>query len=119
MSYDLLKVTILFESEGIRLINVKGLKEYFIPYQNFSSGYYCKSYRGHLYLVLTPELLAEKQIRKMVNRNVWFNSVYIDNSLLIFIHNANEEEKLLIKEIVTEKIPFIMEISNKSSYWGH
>ena len=95
------------------------LKEYFIPYQNFSAGCYCRSYRGGLYLVLTPEVLAEKQIRKMVNRNVWFNSVYIDNSVVIFIHNANEEEKLLIKEIVTEKIPFIMEISNKSSYWGY
>lgn len=108
--YDLSKLTILFESEGIRLINVRDLKEHFISYQKFLSGYYCRSYRGHLYLVLSPELLTEKQVKKMVNRSVWLNTVYIHNAVLLLIHNASKEEKILIKEIVSEQIPSIMVI---------
>lgn len=108
--YDLSKVTIVFETEGIRLIKVRGLKEYFISYQKILSGYYCRSYRGNLYLVLSLELLTEKQVKKMVNRSVWLNSVYIHNAVLILINNANKEEKVLIKEVVSEKIPSIMEI---------
>lgn len=109
-SYDLTKVTVLFESDGLRLINGKHIREYYVSYQNLPYGYYCRSYRGHLFLVLSPETLCEKQIRKIVNRSARLEKVIIDNAVVIFINNGRKEEKLRMKKIISEKISFVRDV---------
>ncbi len=108
--YNLSQVTISFEVDGLRLTNIKGVKEQYISYQKYLYGYYCRSYRGHLYLVISSVLLQEKQIKKLLNRSVWLNAILVKDTAVILLNNISKKDRLLIREIISKKLSFVKEL---------
>lgn len=102
--YNMSKITLSFESDGLTMRHIKGKKEMYISYQDYPYGCFCKSYRGHLYLVFSPDKLQEKQYKKIVNRSVWTNSIFVKRTIVFMINNISEKDRELIKTIVSEKI---------------
>lgn len=106
-SYDLTKVTVFFESQGLRLINDRRIKYNYVSYQNLTCGYYCRSYRGDLFLVLSREPLTEKQLKRIANKNMFLERLYVEDAIVISIKREREEELFQIKEIISKKVLFI------------
>lgn len=103
--YDLTKIVVFFEEDGLRLINCGYKKHCYFPWQNLSYGYYCRDYKGNLYLVLAPESLNRKQLKQKVNRSMLSLKMNIDNIIVIDING--DKEIFQIKAMISEKIPYI------------
>lgn len=108
--YKLVKITIVFEEQVIRIIENKKCKEYYALYSDVPYGYYCRSYRKHLFLVLSAVSIPDEKVKKMINRNIFFEGVNKNNVIVIFINNASKSEKAGIEKIVSEKILHVKKI---------
>lgn len=103
-SYNLSKITFLFGNDGITIRNIKGKKEQYFSYQDYPYGTFCKSYRGHMYLVFSADKLQKGKLKKIVNRSAWTNSVFVENTIVFLINNISEKKQELIKGIVSDKV---------------
>ncbi len=66
--YDDAKRAVLFDETGLRMIGGSYLDYRCISWEDFPYAYYARSYKGHLFLVLSPGALGHKEAKRFANK---------------------------------------------------
>ena len=107
--YDSSNITMLFEEEGLRIVGGKYADYSYFPWNMFTIAYYARSYKGHLFLVLSPEPLTQTQAKQYVNRSANLSKLQIKSAIVIHLDATQDVSK--VKEIVNTKLSRQVDIS--------
>lgn len=96
--YNASKITVTFEQEGLRIMDrdYNGCQYRF--WCELSYAYYVKSFKGHLFLVLSPKKLSPKEAKHLTNRGANSSKVCIDYAIVIYLDILQNISKL--KELI-------------------
>ena len=108
--YDLSYTMIIFEANGLRILNDKGVNHCFITWENLQYGYYCCNYKGHLHLLLSQNVLGVNEVKGLVNKSANSGKMQVGGVVVIVFHHGKEEKQLYIKEYILRMIPNIKEL---------
>lgn len=109
--YDSSRTMVIFELNGLHILNDKGVNHSFIPWENFRYGYYCCSnYKLQLHLLLSKTALEETKVRTLVNKSVYSGKMQVDNVVVIGLLHGQEKKQLYIKEYILRMIPNVREL---------
>lgn len=112
--YDSSKTMIIFEIDGLRLINDGNVRHCYVSYKNFSYGYY-SHYRGDLMLILSSKYMNQKEIESLL-RKWWrlrrwsLRNVSImqkENTVVIPINEYDKKVVVRIRDLIVKKIPLV------------
>ena len=90
--YDSYKVIILFSPQMIEITEKKQSKAY--KYTEFLYGYYGRSYKGHLFLVLSNKRIDKKQVKLLCNKSANYSKICFDDTVVIPIGNPNNKNEI-------------------------
>lgn len=99
--YDSYNVVILFLPQAMEITEKKHSRTY--NYNEFLYGYYGRSYKGHLFLVLSNKCIDEKQLKLLCNKSANYSKICFDDNVIIPIDNPknkNEIERIIDNNIV-------------------
>ena len=100
--YDSSKRAIFFEQKGLRIIGGSHLDYRYIPWERLSYGGYAKNYKGHLFLVLSPNALSSKEAKHFANQVANSSRIFIDDVVVIYLDILQDVSK--IKELIESHI---------------
>ena len=103
--YCMSRQAVCFQKDGIQIIDVVGPRYEYIPWEELQFAYYAQDIRGGLYLILSPEALSEKDVKRLANRLT--KRIYIDGKILIFIPKTDDGRRVnldKIKKIVRNNV---------------
>lgn len=103
--FDTSKVKIFFEDDGFRLIDDKHKKDCYVLWKDLPYAYYSRSYKGHLFVVLSPEVLSLKQVKQFVNLSANSSKISIDKVFVIYIDFLQDISR--IYELLDKKALYI------------
>jgi len=95
--YDSIKKAIIFEQNGLRIIGSSFLDYHYVPWEKLTYRYYIRNYRGHLFLLLSPNVLNFKEAKRFANKGVFSSRIFID--CVVVIH-LGIQDKTQIKELI-------------------
>ena len=104
---DTTKVVVVFEQQGVRILGDKHHNYRFVPWENLTYAYYTRNYKGHPFLVLTPNALDRKEAKHFANRGANTTRICIDGVLVIYmdiIQDVSPIEELIathVEHVVT------------------
>lgn len=78
------QLRLLFEQEGIWIVGGKDDNK-FIPWNKYVYAYYVRSYKGHLFLVLSPQVLSLRQAKAFANHGANTSKTCVDNACVIYL----------------------------------
>ncbi len=109
MLFDSSKIYICFGENGLQINNDKRCKYRYVSWESFSYAYWRISYTTHWYLVLSADVIEEKQLEHIIRKKDWsFNmGICHDDVIVINIACYRKEELAEIKKIIFEKILYI------------
>ena len=90
--YDSYNVVILFSPQVIEITEKKQSKAY--KYTEFLYGYYGRSYKGHLFLVLSNKRIDKKQVKLLCNKSANYSKICFDDTVVIPIGNPNNKNEI-------------------------
>lgn len=96
--YDSSNVAVIFEQEGLRALGGNYNEYRYVLWEEVSYAYYVRSFKGHLFLVLTPNALSSKEAKHLANRGANSSRICIDSVLVIYIDIFQDVTK--IKELI-------------------
>lgn len=96
------RIMLIFEFDGVRIIYDRENKYCFIPWNSLCYRYYGRNSKGHEYLVLSPDVLNEKELKKLIQRGANSTKVHFEKAIVIHMDSLQDTSK--IKEMVEEKI---------------
>lgn len=99
--YDSFNIILFFEEDGLRITGGRKGSYCYLAWENLLYGYYVKSYRGHLFLLLSPTVLGEKQVKAFVNRGARSSILTIDDTVVIYVDATQDLTQ--IKEVIRGK----------------
>ena len=100
--YDSSNILVLLEREGLRVTGGRyGIYRY-IPWDELSYAYNTRSYKGHLFLVLSPTPLSPKQAQILTNRGANTSKIFVDSVVVIPIDTMQNTSQL--REAVASKV---------------
>lgn len=100
--YDSSKRFLVFEQEGLRIVG-SGHSDYrYMPWEVLIHGYYVRNYKGHLFLILSPNVLNVKAAKRLVWRGANSSRICIDDTVVIFLDDLQNTAQ--IKELISEHI---------------
>ena len=101
--FSISKKTITFEEKGLTVVNDQRTKSRFIEWSNIRYAYYKRSYKGHVYLVLSADELNRDQVKKLVSKGANFSKICFDNALVIYL-DFTSKHKAKINSIVKQNV---------------
>lgn len=99
--YDSSNITIYLEQEGLRITGGKHNNYQYISWEELSYTYYIRSFKGHLFLVLSPKTLSSKEAKRLVNQAANLFKIYITGVVVLYIDVLQNTAPL--KEFVVQK----------------
>ena len=103
--YDSYKVIISFSPQMIEIVEKKHSKTYNIT--EFLYGYYGRSYKGQLFLILSNKCIDKKQLKLLCNKSANYSKICLDDNVVIPIDNP--KNKNVIERIIDNKLLIIQE----------
>lgn len=100
--YDHSSILVLFEQDGLRIVGDKRKCHQYFSWNAFEYAYYSRSYKGHLFLVLSPRELDQREVKAYTNRGAISLSLCVDPVVVIYIGTQLTE---MIKDVVDQKVP--------------
>ncbi len=92
--YDSAQRAVFFEEKGLRVIGGSYREYRYIPWEELPYGCYAKNYKGHLFLILSPNALSHEQAKHFANRGANSSRICIDGVVVIYIDIRQEVSKL-------------------------
>lgn len=83
--YDSSKRFIVFEPEGVRIEGCSLSDHQYIPWEQLSHGYYVRNFKGHLFLVLSPDALNVKEAKHFARRAANLSLIHVDQTVVIYM----------------------------------
>lgn len=101
--YDASQRTIAFEKKGLRIIGGSYFDYRYIPWEKLTYARYAKNYKGHLFLILSSDVLNHKAAKHFANQGANLSKIYIDGVVSIYIDNLQDVSSLrkIIENYVT------------------
>ena len=106
--YDSSNITVSIETEGIRIVGGTYSNYQYVSWEKFICAYYARSYKGHLYLVLSPEELAPKQVMQYINKGACLSKLSV--GLVVVIHIDVMQNTLQVREFIRNKVLKVNEL---------
>ena len=103
--YDSSRITIRFELKEIRIIDDSYDDYHFIHWENLLCAYYIYNTKGKQYLILSPKECEYNEVKRLVNRLVISEKVYVNNCIIISCGFTPTPTVLKIKELVEQRVP--------------
>lgn len=98
---DSANIAVILDDEGVRVLNEKGNKYFLVRWQAIQHGYYYNNYKGHMFLVLSPDVLSLEQVRNVVNRAAIKSKLHSSDGLVIYLDAFQDTSAL--KEYVESR----------------
>lgn len=95
------QLRLLFDREGIRVVGGK-YDNQFIPWNKYIYAYYVQSYRGHLFVVLSPQVLNLRQAKAFANHGANTSKTCVDDVCVIYLNYS--AMSLRIKELIDHNV---------------
>lgn len=83
--YDSSKKAVFFEQNGLRIIGGSYFDYRYIPWEELTYGCYTRNYKGHLFLVLSPNVLSSKEAKHFANQGANSSRIFIDYVVVIYL----------------------------------
>ena len=99
--YNLNSIAIVFGQSEVQVFDSKVRREYL--WTDFSDIYYGRNGRGCLFIVMSSEVLTEKQVKSFCRKCSWSNPLRVKNALVFPVGNNQDEEKIN-QEIVKQQL---------------
>ncbi len=92
--YDSTKRAVCFDSKGLQIIGGSYLEHRTILWEKLTYAYYARSYKGHLFLVLSPNVLSSKEAKRFANQGANSSQIYIDGVVVIYMDVLQDVSQL-------------------------
>jgi hypothetical protein len=99
--FDSSQRRLVFEPEGIRLTDSKN-NNHLVPWNKYIYAYFERNYKGHLFLVLSPQVLHLQQAKSFANQAANTSKVFVDNVCVIYLNNS--PTSLEIEKIIKQTV---------------
>lgn len=99
---DQSKVSIFFETSGIRIVNDPKIEHCFSPWTNFSHIYPVQTYKGYECILLAPHSLNEKEAAIIKKKITFSTTLILDDCIVIPCNFSKEKQR--INSIIKENI---------------
>lgn len=93
-----LKIT--FTTKALYTQNGKNQKNVEHRYRDYPFAYYCKNYRGQVYLILSECELERKRVKRIVSYGGNFGRTFYDSCIVVLIDQSNKQINIVKKYIV-------------------
>ena len=100
--YYLSRVKVILEENEITVVNDRQTKSRSIEWSCIHYAYYVKKYKGHRFLVLSPDGLSENQLRNFIGKGIVSSKVCIENVIVIRLSKSKDTSK--ISDFVKQKV---------------
>lgn len=100
--YDSSNIAVYLEQEGLRIIGGSYNDYRYALWEELSYAYYVRSFKGHLFLVLSPKALSSKEAKNLANRGANSSRICIDYAVVIYIDILQNTSQL--KELIDNHI---------------
>lgn len=113
--YDDSNIIVFFEPECLRIVGGKRDSYCCIPWGKITHAYYMRNYKGVLHLILSPETLDKKQVKKRIKKLTISAKLHID-AVVIPVSALTDADTKKISEINTFIEQKIENITDYSKY---
>lgn len=103
--YDAAKAAVSIGHDGIRSIGAKESNCFYRPWSDIQYGYYSRSYKGHLFLVLARDELSPSEVKQIVNKSAVQSRLCVEDKVIIYIDLLQDTSKL--RSIVSQNVSFL------------
>lgn len=100
--YDSSNIAVFFEPEGLRITGGRYSDYRYVHWEELPYAYYTRSYKGHLFLVLSPKALSKKQVKFFANKGASSSRICID--FVVIIHIDVLQNSSMLKEIIGNQV---------------
>ena len=101
-SYIVLQQVIIFEWNGMELINCSATKYHYENWDDYKHLYYIRNSKAFLYLILSPESITQKELKAILFKNTVSERIFVDKYIVIYLdHNSKTSSQ--ITELIKEK----------------
>lgn len=100
--YRLAAVSVILEPEGLRILNDGKTTCRFLPWEALHWGGYARSFRGHLFLILSGEVLDEKQAKHLADRGANQSRIWLGDAAVIWLDNLQDTTEM--EQVLAQKI---------------
>lgn len=101
--YDSSNLAMIFEQQGLRAIGCRYTDYRYVPWDELPYAYYVRSFKGHLFLVLSPNLLSPKEAKHVANRGANLSRICIGGVWVIYLdifQNVSQIKELIDNHVV-------------------
>ena len=102
-SYASVRTKILFYQDCFRIHDNKRKKTIDLTWEQVTYGYHTKNFKGHRFLLLSPNKLTEKQLRQYTNQGANTDRICIDAIVVFPIGNSqytSELERFIFSKVM-------------------
>ena len=100
--YDSSKRAVFFEQKGLRIIGGSYFDYRYVPWGELAYAYYARNYKGHLFLVLSPNALSTREVKRFANQGATSSRIFIDYVVVIYIDILQDVSQ--IKELIDNHV---------------
>ena len=94
-NYDLSNIVVCFRTAGLYISGGKYKNHRILSWTELSHAYYARNFKAQLLLILSPETLAPKEVKRLVRRSVLYPSkICIDSAAVIPLYILQDTEPL-------------------------
>ena len=101
--YDSSRRAVIFEQNGLRIIGGSYFDYRYIPWEGLTYGCYTRNYKGHLFLLLSPNVLNPKEAKRFANQGANSSRLFIDYVVVIYLdilQDVAQIKKLIDSQLV-------------------
>ncbi len=103
--YDSSNVTILLGQDGVRVCGGRHSGYHYLSWEDLEYAYYARNYKGFLFLVLSPHLLSQEEVKRVVNVGANSSKIFVES--VIVIHLDATQNVTQLEELIASKATHI------------
>lgn len=103
--YNASNMAVFLEPEGLRLVGGRFDDYRYVCWEEVSNAYYARTFRGFMFLVLSPKSLNSNEVKRLVNRGAHSSKLCIDDAIVIYIDS--QQEDIRIKEHIDKYVSHV------------
>jgi len=100
--YDSLKKVLFFDQNGLRIIDTCRFDYRYIPWEKLIYGCYTRNYKGHRFLLLSPNALTSKEAKHFANQGANSSRICIEDVVIIYLDALQDVSP--IEELISNHI---------------
>ena len=93
-SYDLSNIVLCLEPDGVQVMNCTQNECTKVSWEDFHYAYYISNFKGHRFIILSPETLLPKDVKRIMNRASNSARVYVGKFPVVPINPLLRPEEL-------------------------